>query len=359
MGLVLRWRPSSRRRSRLPSGQQRAQACGPAARSSSASAASSSGRRPGDQGVEVELAVHVEVDEQRDVALRVDGAVIGAEDALVGLGQRERIKARGLSRRRQADDHRRATERRARRSPLRSSRSSRSRRTRSPGPRLGVARRTVSVAPTRAPLRAWRGRCRRPTIRAAPREPRALDHATARRRRSRSRRRSRRRHRRGVAHGADARGHRAADDRHDVQRRVVADLGPRPTAAPRRARRTRTRRGSGGGRRPPQREVPSNSTPPGATTFATTRTATAARLSTAGSAPHCGHPREDHVVADLEAGHVLRRAATPRRRPRGRARPASARPTRPRTTCRSEPHTPAAAIRTSTSPARRVELRPA
>ena len=220
--------------------------------------------------------------------------------------------------RRQPDDHRRAADRRARRSPARSSRSGRSRRRRSRGPRHGSCRRdrvarvasTVSVAPTPRATSSLAGLMSTATIRAAPRQPRALDAPTARRRRSRSPRRSRPRAPRAVLlHGADAGRDRAADDGHDVERRVVADPD-----------RARARDDDALGERrdaevvvqaPPspslQRDVPSCSTPPGATTFG------------------------DQLALPRPPGRALaaaRRTAAPRRGPRGRRAAGRRRPRR-------------------------------
>ena len=327
----------------------------PAARSSSASAASVERPAPGDERVEVELAVHVEVDDPRDVALGVDRAVVGAEDALVGLGQRERIEARRLPGRRQPDDHGRAAERQRgdRRlggldppDRVEHEVEAGARSARHGSPALAS---TVSVAPTRIATSSLAGLRSQATIRAAcasrapwmHRQPdaAAADHADRRVRR----------HARRVAHGADAGRDRAADDRDHVQRHVVADLHRARARHDDALRERGDTRGSDGSRRP------------------SARCRRAARRRARRRSPTSSHC---HGRPDRTAG--TRRTAAPTtgrrgRRPRGRSTPSPSLVTTPapscpsttgvgtsqspRTTCRSEWHTPAAAIRTSTSPA--------
>ena len=142
------------------------------------------------------------------------------------------------------------------------------------------------------------------TIAGRARQPRALDDrepdaAAADHRDGRARR-----HRRGVADGADAGGDRAADDRHDVERRVVADLD-----------RTRPRDHDPLGERR-HAEVVVQAVAPARACRRTARRCAATTFADELALPRppghalaaraaLRHPREDHVVADREVVDAL------------------------------------------------------
>ena len=216
----------------FPFGVRSVRSARPAARSSSAAAASSSGRRP-------------EISESRSSSpsmyrstssgrsrCGIDRAVVGAEDALVRLRQRERVEARGHPGRREADDHRRAAQ------PERADRLLGG---------LDLADRVeheVEVLGQRVARGHGVGRAEPPRDLELARvevagddarragQPRALDHRQADAAAADHGDRRAGRHLGGVAHGADAGRHRAADDRHDVQRRVAPDPETRQRDVP-------------------------------------------------------------------------------------------------------------------------------
>ena len=306
-----------------------------------------------DQRVEVELSVHVQVDQQRQVALRIDRAVVGAEDALVGLGQRERVEARGQAARRQAHDHRRPAL--AERADRLLGRLDLPDRVEHEVELFGQRRRpraTVSVAPSRVATSSFAGSTSQATMRAAfaSRAPWTTDSPTPPQPITATWRRP------APARCCAPRRRRSPPrSRRSPRRRAVrrAGSGSRPTRGRQLARRTRTRRGSGGRSR--------------------RRGASASAVEQHAAGSDHGRPPARTATAGPRGTAGSARTAAPTtgsrgRRPRGRSTPGPSADTTPapswpsttgigtshspRTTCRSEPHTPAAAISTSTSPAR-------